>query len=331
MMELELDGAPRYANPAAHLAFPDLLWLGVSHPLVEAALKFTWQGLPSEGQPLVHVSGRYWELVVSHLKDMAVIRVFAKDVTSRKQLETSLLQADRMSNMGKLAGQVGHQINNPLAFLMANLSFAREEITRLRAILRAGKERIVLQEIDDVVDALGESQEGAERLKLIVQDFRLLAREPPRHKAKVNVHPVLEDTLKLVRNELRHRARLEKDFQPVPLVEADEARLGQVFLNLMLNAVQAMSEQDAARNVLTVTTRLSPEGQVVVEVQDTGSGMTPEVLSKLGEPFFTTRPNSVGMGLSVSHAIVTSLGGTLRAESQPGVGTRFTVTLPPAA
>jgi signal transduction histidine kinase len=89
-----------------------------------------------------------------------------------------------------------------------------------------------------------------------------------------------------------------------------------------------MSDQQAASNVLLVATRTSPAGEVVVEVSDTGAGMPPEVLSRLFEPFFTTRSKGVGMGLSVSHAIVTSLGGTLRAESQPGVGTRFTVTLP---
>jgi two-component system NtrC family sensor kinase len=331
MMEVELDGAPRYANPAAHMAFPELLWRGVSHPVVAAALKTVWQGSHSEGPPLVNVGGHDWELVVSYLHDIGVIRVFAKDVTSRKQLEASLLHADRMSALGKLAAGVGHQMNNPLAFLMANLSFAREEIVRLRtAILGTGTERVVPRELDDVVDSLSESLEGADRLKTIVEDLRLLAREPPRHKTKVNVHPVLEDTLKLVRNELRHRARLEKDFQPVPLVEADESRLGQVFLNLMLNAVQAMSDQDAARNVLLVATRTSPTGEAVVEVTDTGAGMTPEVLARLFEPFFTTRAKNVGMGLSVSHAIVTSLGGMLRAESQPGVGTRFTVILPAA-
>jgi signal transduction histidine kinase len=144
----------------------------------------------------------------------------------------------------------------------------------------------------------------------------------------VDLHSVLEDTLKLVRGQLRHRARLEKDFQPVPSVEGDEARLGQVFLNLMLNAVQAMSEQDSARNVLRVATRVSESGEVIIEVQDTGAGMSPEVLERLFEPFFTTRPSSTGMGLSVSHAIVTSLGGSLRMESQPGVGTHVTVTLP---
>jgi two-component system, NtrC family, sensor kinase len=328
MLELGQDGTLHYANPAAHTAFPDLLMLGSRHPLVAAALAALKRGQDPGGPPVVEIAHHHWELAVSSLQEAGVIRVFAKNVTARKLMEARLLHADRMAALGSLAARVGHEMNNPLAYLMANLSFAREEISRLRQALRTDKSDKVLDEFDEVLEALGESREGAERLRLIVHDLHLLVREPPTHRAWVNVHQVLEDGLKAVRNDLRHRARLEKDFQPVPLVEADEARLGQVFLNLMLNAVQAMSDRDAARNVLRVATRTSPAGEVVVEIQDTGQGMKPEVMARLFEPFFTTRPNSMGMGLSVSHAIVTSLGGTLRVESQAGVGTHVTVTLP---
>jgi two-component system NtrC family sensor kinase len=269
-------------------------------------------------------------VVATHLQDHESLRVFAKDVTARKQLETNLKEADRLISVAHLAQRVGHHMNNPLAFLMANLSFAREEIGQMQEALSTGRGNVDPADINEVLDALSESVEGAERLKSIIQDLRLLTREAPRHRARVNVHLVLEDTLKLVRGELRHRARLEKDFQPVPSVEADEAGLAQVFLNLMINAVQAMSEQDAARNVLRVATRVSEAGEVLIEVQDTGAGMPPEVLERLFEPFVTTRPSSTGMGLSVSHAIVTSLGGALRAESKQGQGTVFTVTLPAA-
>ncbi|HYH96264.1 sensor histidine kinase [Hyalangium sp.] len=330
MLEMGREGQVRYANPPAHTRFPDLLELGADHPLVATALAYAHRNAPDEGPAQVQIHGQFWEVVATQLQDHESLRVFAKDVTTRKQMEASLMQADRLASLGQLAAKVGHYMNNPLAFLMANLSFAREEIGRLREALRTGREEVDPEEITEVLDALSESVEGAERLKGIVQDLRLLTREAPRHRARVDVHPVLEDTLKLVRGELRHRARLDKDFQPVPPVEADEARLGQVFLNLMLNAVQAMSEQDAARNVLRVATRMSEAGEVLIEVQDTGAGMTPEVLSSLFEPFFTTRHSSTGMGLSVSHAIVTSLGGTLRADSQPGVGTLFTISLPAA-
>ncbi|MFL5343770.1 MAG: PhnD/SsuA/transferrin family substrate-binding protein [Hyalangium sp.] len=329
MLELGLDGTLRYANPAAHTAFPDLMVLSSRHPLVGAALAWIQRGAAGGTQPVVEVERQHWELVVFSMAEAGVVRVFAKDVTTRKQMETRLLHADRMAALGSLAARVGHEMNNPLAYLMANLSFAREEINRLRKALRTEQNQETLEEFDEVIEALGDSWEGADRLRVIVQDLHLLVREPPAHRAWVDVQQVLEDSLKLVRNDLRHRARLEKDFQAVPLVEADEARLGQVFLNLLLNAVQAMSDRNAGRNVLRVVTRTSPAGEVVVEIQDTGEGMKPEVLARLFEPFFTTRPNSLGMGLSVSHAIVTSLGGSLRVESEVGVGTRVTVILPP--
>ncbi|WP_224242094.1 PhnD/SsuA/transferrin family substrate-binding protein [Hyalangium gracile] len=329
MLELGQNGTLHYANPAAHKAFPDLMVLGSQHPLVGAAQAWLQREESGSSPPVVEVAKQHWELVVFSMEEAGVIRVFAKDVTARKQMEARLLHADRMAALGSLAARVGHEMNNPLAYLMANLSFAREEINRLRQALRTERREETLEEFDEVLEALTESWDGADRLRVIVQDLHLLVREPPTHRAWVDVQQVLEDSLKLVRNDLRHRARLEKDFQPVPLVEADEARLGQVFLNVLLNAVQAMSDRDAARNVLRVSTRASPAGEIIVEVQDTGVGMTPEVMARIFEPFFTTRPNALGMGLSVSHAIITSLGGTLRTESQPGVGTLITITLPP--
>ncbi len=331
MLELGLDGGLRYANPAAHTAFPDLLVRGTGHPLVEAALAWSRRGVTaSDSPPTVNLGGRHWELTVAPLVDPEGLRVFAKNVTARKKMEAQLFKADRMAQLGSLAASVGHEMGNPLAYMMANLSFAREELARVKETLRARGDELQ-QDLGDVVEALVEATDGADRLKTIVQDLRMLSRAPPEHLEWVDVVPVLEHSLNLIRGELRHRARLEKDFRPVPPVEADEAKLGQVFLNLLQNAVQAMNELDAARNVLRVATYTGPGGEVVVEIQDTGAGMSPEVLARLFEPFFTTRPASTGLGLSVSHAIVTSLGGTLRAESREGVGTTLMVILPAAS
>ncbi|PTL76794.1 sensor histidine kinase [Vitiosangium sp. GDMCC 1.1324] len=327
MLELGPGGELRYANPAAHTAFPDLLVRGAGHPLVEAALAWARRGAEvGESPPTVHLSGRHWELTVAPLVDRGGLRVFAKNVTARKQMEAQLFKADRLAALGSLAAAVGHEMGNPLAYMLANLGFAREELGRMKQALRAQGHELS-EDLNDVLQALSEAADGADRLKVIVQDLRMLSRAPPEHREPVEVVPVLEHALSLVRGELRHRARLEKDFRPVPPVEGDEARLGQVFVNLLLNAVQAMSELDATRNVLRVATYTGPAGEVVVEVQDTGVGMPPEVLARLFEPFFTTRPASTGLGLSVSHAIITSLGGTLRAESREGVGTTFTVIL----
>ncbi|HYO55017.1 sensor histidine kinase [Archangium sp.] len=303
---------------------------GAGHPLVEAAQAWARRGAAvGESPPTVQLGGRHWELSVSPLVDPEGLRVFAKNVTARKQMEAQLFKADRMAALGSLAAAVGHEMNNPLAYMLANLGFAREELTRLKAALKAEGHPLA-GDVSDVDEALTETIDGADRLKAIVQDLRMLSRAPPEHRETVEVVPLLEHALSLVRGELRHRARLEKDFRPVPQVEGDEARLGQVFVSVLLNAVQAMSELDATRNVLRVATHTGPAGEVVVEIQDTGVGMSQEVLARLFEPFFTTRPASTGLGLSVSHAIVTSLGGTLRAESREGVGTTLTIILPAA-
>jgi signal transduction histidine kinase/ABC-type phosphate/phosphonate transport system substrate-binding protein len=330
LLELGMDGELRYANPATHKAFPELLVEGARHPLVQAALQWTWRGAPSgEPAPTVHLGGRYWELTVAQLWDPAGLRVFTRDVTLRKQMEARLIQADRLSALGSLAAAVGHEMNNPLAFMLANLSYAREELERMGESLR-DKCVAGTGELDDVLEALSETAEGALRLKHIVQDLRTLSRKPPEHQARVEVQPVLENALKLIRGELGHRARLERDFYEIPAVDADEARLSQLFLNLLLNAVQSMDPADASYNVLRVAAYTGEEGEVVVEVQDSGRGLTPEALSRIFEPFVATRPGTSGLGLSVSHAIVTSLGGTLRAESREGRGTLITITLPPA-
>jgi two-component system, NtrC family, sensor kinase len=243
-------------------------------------------------------------------------------------MEARLLQADRLSALGSLAAAVGHEMNNPLAFMLANLSFAREELERLGQLPRLRGE--AGQELDDVLEALSETAQGALRLKHIVQDLRTLSRKPPEHRARVDVRPVLDNALKLVRGELVARARLERDFHEVPAVDADEARLSQLFLNLLLNAVHSMEVSDTACNVLRVAVYTGEEGEVVVEVQDTGRGLPPEALSRIFEPFVAAHTLNTGLGLSVSHAIVTSLGGTLRAESHEGRGTLLTLTLPEA-
>ncbi len=330
MLELSLEGKLRHANPITHQRFPNLQARGTGHPLVEAALDWVRRGAVEGELPSLSLEGRHWELTVARQWEPAGLRVFARDVTLRKQMEANLVQSDRLAALGSLAAAVGHEMNNPLAFMMANLSFAREELGLVGETLRE-REGELARKLEDVLEALGETTEGADRLRLIVQDLRALSRKPLEYRTRVDVHAVLEDALKLVRGELRHRARLEKDFRPVPPVDADEARLLQIFLNLLLNAVQAMSDAGADRNVLRVATSTGANGEVVVEVQDTGAGMPPEVLARVFEPFATARKSNVGLGLSVSHALVASLGGSLRAESREGVGTTFIAHLPQAA
>ncbi|MBM7112155.1 PhnD/SsuA/transferrin family substrate-binding protein [Archangium primigenium] len=330
MLEVGPDGLLRYANPAAHLAFPDLLSRGARHPLVEAALAWSRQEVPPDGlgvtPGVLHLNQRSWELTVFPLLDPEGLRVFAKDITARKRMEAKL-KADRLGALGSLAAAVGHEMGNPLAYMLANLGFAREELQRVGESLRA-QDNPLTRDVAEVVEALVEAADGAGRLKTIVQDLRTLSRAPLEHHQTIDVTPVLEHALGILRGDLRPGVRLERDFREVPAVVGDEARLGQVFVNLLLNASQAMS--GGAEHVLRVATYTAPTGEAVVEVQDTGRGMPQEVLARLFEPFCTISPSSKGLGLSVSYAIVTGLGGTLSATSREGQGTTLTVVLPAA-
>jgi len=144
---------------------------------------------------------------------------------------------------------------------------------------------------------------------------------------------VLDWSINMTMNEIRHRARLVKDLRPVPGVRGTETRLGQVFINLLVNAAQAIASGNTADNEIRVSTATDSRGCAVVRVTDTGPGIAPDVLARIFEPFFTTKPTGVGLGLGlfVCHGIVKGLGGTLTAESPPGAGATFTVTLPPSA
>jgi CheY-like chemotaxis protein/anti-sigma regulatory factor (Ser/Thr protein kinase) len=134
-------------------------------------------------------------------------------------------------------------------------------------------------------------------------------------------------------NEIRHRARLVKDLAPVPGVRGTETRLGQVFINLLVNAAQAIAAGSKADNEIRISTMTDEDGRAVICISDTGPGIAPDVLDHIFEPFFTTKPTGVGLGLGlfVCHGIIKGLGGTLTAESPPGAGATFVVTLPPAA
>jgi CheY-like chemotaxis protein len=187
------------------------------------------------------------------------------------------------------------------------------------------------QHLQESLDALREAGVGAERIRGIVMDLKRFARADESLMGPVDVQQALEFSLSMALPHIRHRAHVERRFSPVTKVLGNEAKLGQVFLNLMINAADAMPEGDVARNRLTLTTRMENE-RVVVEVSDTGRGMTPEVLERAFEPFFTTKSvgSGTGLGLSICLGLVQGMKGELSATSRPGVGSTFRVVLPPA-
>jgi len=261
---------------------------------------------------------------------------FGRDLTERKQMQARLLLADRMVSVGALAAGVAHEINNPLAYVMTNLDMvAARRLPPLGVRLRAlgGEAATIGEELGRVIAMIDVAREGSERMRDIVRDLRTFTRSAGEDKrAAVDVRRVMDASINLAWNEIRHRARLVKEYGDVPLVLATEARLGQVFLNILVNAAQALEVGDAAENVIRVRAATERDGQVVVQVSDTGPGIVPEILDRIFDPFFTTKPVGLGTGLGlwICQGIVTSLGGEITAESRPGEGATFRVVLPSA-
>jgi PAS domain S-box-containing protein len=257
--------------------------------------------------------------------------VVARDVTERVEFQHQLLQRDRMAALGTLSAGVAHEINNPLTYLLVNLDHV---LRRLRA---ASASDDPIQELTSsggglaaMVQALQHATEGANRVRQIVRDLLTFSQGHFEQRGVADVRGIVESAMQMASHEIRHRARLVKSLADVPPVEANEVRLGQVFLNLLVNAAQAIPEGHADDNEVVVATRTDDAGNVVVEVSDTGVGIAPEDMPRIFDPFFTTKGEGTGLGLALSHGTVTSLGGRIDFESRAGRGTTFRVVLPPA-
>ncbi len=248
-----------------------------------------------------------------------------RDITEKKKLQSQLEFASRMSAVGALAAGVAHEMNNPLAYVLANLEFALGELGRTHGPAPQGAPA------SEALQALSEAREGIERVQAIVQDLKAFARQDDGGEVHgpVDVRAVVQTALKMARLEIRHRAAVLLELGDVPSVLASEQRLGQVFLNLLVNAAQAIPEGNTMGNQIRVATRADGD-RVIVEVQDTGAGMPPQVRERIFDPFFTTKPPGVGtgLGLTICHGIIAGLGGDIQVESTVGVGTTFRVRLP---
>ncbi|AUX21129.1 histidine kinase [Sorangium cellulosum] len=278
---------------------------------------------------------------------LSVVRERAvREAASRRalaQTQARLVLAGRMASVGTLAAGVAHEINNPLAFVITNVDAAIRRIGALERRSGAsrggpwgrsrGDGRGPSGELSEVLSLLEDAREGAERVRIIVRDLHTFSRAEADRRGPVEIRRVLDSCVHMAMNELRHRARVVRSFQDVPPVEANEQRLAQVFLNLIVNAAQAIPEGLAEQNEIALSTRHDPAGWVVVEVRDTGTGIAPESLGRIFEPFYTSKGEGegLGLGLAICHAIVTALGGRIEVESRPGEGSVFRVALPAAS
>ncbi|MFL5350389.1 MAG: response regulator [Hyalangium sp.] len=238
----------------------------------------------------------------------------------RRQMQEQLLIADRMASLGTLAASVAHEINNPLASLLLDLDFGLRD-AQAHGVSPEGSQ------------ALESAMDCAQRIREIVRDIKIFSRPETQAFGPTDLHRVIDSSLRLAWNHVFHSARLTKDYGEVPLVHASEARLGQIILNLVINAAQALPAGRSSEHEISVVTRPLGDGGVRVEVHDTGPGIPPELRERIFEPFFTTKPQGVGtgLGLSICRRLVTEMGGSIGVEARPGRGTVFWVRLKAAA
>ncbi|HTM22333.1 MAG TPA: ATP-binding protein, partial [Kofleriaceae bacterium] len=266
-------------------------------------------------------------VVVGHTRDLSLRlresqvvleRAVRERTAELREVIAHAVAADRMALVGTLAGGIAHEVNNPLAVVISTLGVLEQRLTgRFDA---------------DLDQLLADTSTAAHRMRDIVWDTKVLSRPGAGATRVARPVQVVESALRLVAADLRRRAVLDCRLEPVPPVAAAESELGQVVLNLLVNALQALPERDPSDNRITVATRREGD-RVDIDIGDNGIGIAPEIEARIFDPFFTTKApgTGTGLGLWICHNIVTAAGGTVSLTTRPGEGARFRVSLPIAA
>ena len=272
------------------------------------------------------IGAAVFETVAGPLRDpsggVVGISGVTRDVTDQERMQTQLVQAERMASLGTIAAGVGHELNTPLSYVAESLEHLARRL--------AGSGPIEQEERAVLVDLVAEARRGIDRVTVIARDLNAFS-SPHEGIGPLDVQETLEAALRIAANETEARARIVRDYQPVPAVEGNEAKLGQLFLNLLLNAAQAFPAERARQGEIRVSTR-AREGRIRVEIADSGPGIDAATLPRIFEPFFTTKGpgKGTGLGLAICRSIARSLGGEIAVESEPGRGATFRVDLPAA-
>jgi len=296
-----------------------------------------------------YYTGILHDITERRMKDASLRANIERLTETNRRLEEAqnqLLQSEKMASVGQLAAGVAHEINNPMGFITSNLGSLKNQVRDLLGVLEAyrstepalaahpelikriGQAKVsadfeFLQE--DIQSLIAESLDGAHRVKKIVENLKDFARVDNAEWLYANLEHGLDSTLNIVWNELKYKAEVIKEYSGLPEIECIASQLNQVFMNLMVNAAHAIE----SRGAITLRTGFD-ENNVWVEVEDNGTGISPEHLGRIFEPFFTTKPvgKGTGLGLSLAYSIVQRHNGRFYVCSEPGHGSRFRVILP---
>ena len=259
-----------------------------------------------------------------------------------EKAHAQILQQEKMASIGQLAAGVAHEINNPVGYVMSNLVSLGKYCDRLASFIDWQSDMItdqgvrdqILQErrakkldfiLEDSRNLIGESIEGTERIRKIVHDLKGFVRSSGEEVRLADINQGIQSALNVLWNELKYKVTVARELAELPSTRCNIGQLNQVFLNIIMNAAQAIEEQ----GLISIRTSLEQEG-IRVQISDTGCGIAKEHIGRIFEPFFTTKAVGVGtgLGLSISYQIVKKHGGEIAIESEPGKGTTFTITIP---
>ena len=280
------------------------------------------------------------EMLEAHHKELE------KAYAELKAAQSQILQQEKMASIGQLAAGIAHEVNNPVGFIMSNLSSLQKYVSRLSEfidvqtetikklsgdgkILNAITESRKSLKVDYIIDDLGnlirESLDGAERVKKIVQDLKSFSRIDEAEWKMADINAGIESTINMVWNELKYKATVKKEYGDIPLTKCNPGQLNQVFMNMLINAAHAIEKQGE----ITVKT-WHGSGFIYISISDTGKGIPSENLNRIFEPFFTTKEvgKGTGLGLSIAYDIVKKHNGDITVESKAGKGSAFTIKIP---
>jgi PAS domain S-box-containing protein len=276
------------------------------------------------------------------------VRQVTRELEAR---QAQLIQSEKLASLGQMAASIAHEINNPVSYVSSNLSTLESYLSVLRRLLelylqvekelgpqpaapvaallqkaRELREHERLEELlQDMDELMGDSKEGTARIREFIQGLKTFVREESGEPQLADLNKGLMMTLRMLRHEFKHKCEVHCELAPLPLLRCFPTQLNQVFMNLLVNAVQAIEQ----RGVIRVTS-VREEEEAVVRISDTGPGMSPETLSRIFTPFFTTKPpgQGTGLGLTICYAIISRHKGRIEVQSELGKGTTFTVRLP---
>jgi len=269
-----------------------------------------------------------------------------RTIAELKATQQQMAQQEKMAMVGQLTAGIAHEINNPVGFIASNVGSLGKYCEKLLTFIEAQQEALLCEQPDqrqvelireqrrqlkidyiikDIPEMILETQDGVERIKSIVRDLKSFSRMDESEQKVADIKQCLESTLNIVNNELKYKAKVKREYGELPQIFCHPQQLGQVFMNLLVNAAHAIDTQGE------ITVRSwEAEGRIFVAISDTGCGIPEHQRSRIFEPFFTTKESGkgTGLGLSISNEIVRNHGGEIRVESEPGKGSTFTVSIP---